>query len=133
MILVMDSKIFSTVEYKITVELIDLFVEASLDKHPLHIDKSYAVSKGFPDRVVHGNVLGLFLSNYIGMRCGIKDVMIIKQSINFRKTIYIGTTLELNITNYNFHEFIPGYDLNFEFKLNDEVLANGSVFIKSSL
>lgn len=129
----MGNKNFPSIKYEITDKLIDLFIEGSLDNHPLHVDKNYAVSKGFHDRVVHGNILGFFISNYIGMRCGIKDVMIIKQSINYRKPIFIGMTIELTITNYTYHEFIPGYDLNFTFNTKKQILANGSVFIKSSL
>ena len=46
----------------ITDDLLKKFEEISGDSNPLHVNKSYALERGFKDRVAYGNILGLMVS-----------------------------------------------------------------------
>ena len=69
------------------------FQELFNDKNPLHTDKSYAISKGFIDRVMYGNILNGFISHFIGESLPIKNVIIHSQQIKFIKPIYLNDNL----------------------------------------
>ena len=55
------------------------FIENFQDKNPLHTNESFAVSKGFKSKVMHGNILNGFLSYFIGEALPSKDVIIHSQ------------------------------------------------------
>ena len=48
--------------FKVDYKVHKAFLELSNDYNPIHIDDSFAQSKGFKSKIVHGNVLGGFLS-----------------------------------------------------------------------
>ena len=46
----------------ITAEMMQRFMEITADENPLHVDESYAKSKGFPNRVAYGMLTASFIS-----------------------------------------------------------------------
>lgn len=54
--------------YTISPEVYDAFRAASGDENPLHTDDAYARALGFPEKVMHGMILGGFISHFVGMR-----------------------------------------------------------------
>lgn len=42
------------------------FQQCSGDYNPLHTDEEFAKGKGFPERVMYGNILNAFVSTLIG-------------------------------------------------------------------
>jgi len=79
----------------ITEELLKKFGDISGDYNPLHVNEAYAKKRGFKDRVAYGNILGLLVSQLIGMHLWSEDVMLISQKINFKKPVYSGDVIEL--------------------------------------
>jgi 3-hydroxybutyryl-CoA dehydratase len=124
---------FSDFEYVITKEKYQQFIAVSDDTHQLHVNSEYAKSKGFNDIVVHGNILNCILSNVIGMKLNLANVMIINQSINYRKPVYINDKLTIKLHLKNEVSFLPGIDLEFKFFRLDELIANGTILIKTDL
>ncbi len=124
---------FSDFEYVITKEKYEQFIAISEDTHQLHMDPLFAKSKGFNDIVVHGNILNCFLSNVIGMKLKLENVMIINQTINYRKPIYINDSLVIKLILKEELAFLPGMDLQFKFLRKDELIANGTILIKTNL
>lgn len=124
---------FSDFEYVITKEKYEQFIAVSDDTHQLHINSEYAQSKGFNDVVVHGNILNCILSNVIGMKLNLLNVMIINQSINYRKPIYIGDSLIVKLKLKEEISFLPGLDIQFKFFRKEELIANGTILIKTEL
>ena len=55
-----------TNSFVISEQIYNKFVELFGDRNPLHTDASFAVSQGFRDKVMHGNILNGFLSFFIG-------------------------------------------------------------------
>lgn len=76
--------------YQVTQEVYDAFQKCSNDFNPLHTDKAFANRKGFPDRVMYGNILNAFVSHFVGMALPSVDVMIQTQDIQFRKPVWLG-------------------------------------------
>jgi len=124
---------FRDFEYVITKEKYKQFIAVSDDTHQLHVNSEYAKSKGFNEVVVHGNILNCILSNVIGMKLNLENVMIINQSINYRKPIYIDDTLTVKLKLKEEISFLPGMDILFKFFRSEELIANGTILIKTNL
>jgi 3-oxoacyl-[acyl-carrier protein] reductase len=124
---------FPDYEYIITKEKYQQFIAVSDDTHQLHVNSEYAKSKGFNDVVVHGNLLNCILSNVIGMKLNIENVMIINQSINYRKPIYIDDKLTVKLKLKEEIAFLPGLDIQFKFFREEELIGNGTILIKTDL
>lgn len=83
------------VTYHVTEDVYFGFQRISSDYNPLHTDEAFAQSKGFPARVMYGNILNGFVSHFVGMALPTRDVMIQTQDIQFRKPVYLGDTIIL--------------------------------------
>lgn len=83
------------VTYHVTPEVYYGFQRISNDYNPLHTDEAFAKSKGFPERVMYGNILNGFVSHFVGMALPSRDVMIQTQDIQFRKPVYLNDTILL--------------------------------------
>jgi acyl dehydratase len=109
------------------------FTSLSGDVHALHTDEEFAKSNGFNGIVVQGNVLNCFISYVIGVHLQLEKVLIVNQSINFRKPIYVGDNLTFKLTIKGRLDFLPGVELTFKCNRNIENVANGSILIKTDL
>lgn len=83
------------VTYHVTPEVYFGFQRISSDYNPLHTDEAFAKSKGFPERVMYGNILNGFVSHFVGMALPSRDVMIQTQDIQFRKPVYLNDEILL--------------------------------------
>ena len=83
------------VTYHVTPDVYFGFQRISSDFNPLHTDEAFAKSKGFPERIMYGNILNAFVSNFVGMALPSRDVMIQTQDIQFRKPVYLGDEIKL--------------------------------------
>ena len=81
--------------YRVTPDSYYSFQRISNDYNPLHTDVSFAQQKGFPDRVMYGNILNAFVSHFVGMVIPSREVMIQTQDIQFRKPVYLNDTILL--------------------------------------
>ena len=66
-------------------------------KNPMHVDSDYAISYGFREKIVHGNILNVFLSFVIGELLSKKNIVIIDQSIKYKKPLYVGMKIEIHL------------------------------------
>ncbi|OGX38720.1 MAG: hypothetical protein A3D87_03560 [Omnitrophica WOR_2 bacterium RIFCSPHIGHO2_02_FULL_50_17] len=116
-------------EYRITDEIHEIFSELFGDRNPLHVDDKYAVSKGFHAKVVHGAVLGGFLSNFIGMELPYKNVVIHSLEIDFVKPNYVGDYLRIEARVDQVSEAVKVFVL----KINIMNLMRGYVCAKAKV
>jgi len=121
------------ISFKVSKDVYEKFTSLSGDIHPLHTDEQFAKSKGFKDIVVQGNLLNCFISYIIGMHLQLENVMIINQSINFRKPIFIGDYLTFQLATKDKLDFLPGVELSFKCIRNTENVASGTILIKTDL
>ena len=92
-----DDSIYCT-KIIITEELLNKFGDLAGDYNPLHVNETYAKKRGFKDRVAYGNILGLLVSQLVGMHLWSEEVMLVSQKINFKKPVYPGDVIELTGT-----------------------------------
>src|SRR3989344_227582 len=74
------------------------FAVLSGDYNPLHMDDAYARSTSFGARVVHGMLLAGLVSRLIGMQLPGKRALLMKESLEFKKPVYIGDTVTVEGT-----------------------------------
>jgi len=77
----------------ITQEMLEMFKTISGDYNPLHNEVSYAIEKGFEDRVVYGMLTSSFLSTLAGMYLPGKYCLIQEVNVKFTKPVYVGDML----------------------------------------
>ena len=89
--------------WKVSRKLCFEFSNLSDDHNPMHTDRDFAMSYGFKDTIVHGNILQLFLSYFVGEMLPKKNVVIISQKIKYLKPIYVNQniTLKSKLENLN--------------------------------
>lgn len=75
-----------------TNEDVNAFAELSGDKSPLHTDDEYAATTKFGKRLVHGMLLGAACSAFVGMYLPGRRCLDLRQSLSFRKPVFIGDT-----------------------------------------
>jgi 3-oxoacyl-[acyl-carrier protein] reductase len=81
--------------HTIAAEEVDAFAALSGDDNPLHMDDAYARTSGFQGRVVHGMLLGAWLSRVLGTHFPGPGVLWLSQSIRFARAVYIGDSVEV--------------------------------------
>ncbi len=85
-------------EHTVTERDVALFAELSGDHNPLHVDDAYAATTAFERRVVHGMFLGALVSRLIGMHLPGRCALLMKESLEFRKPVFIGDQLVISGT-----------------------------------
>lgn len=83
--------------FQITEEVHRGFIDIFKDKNPLHINNTFAQTRGFREKVMHGNILNGFLSFFIGECLPVKNVIIHSQEISYSYPVYLKDTLRLYV------------------------------------
>ena len=111
--------------------LVDIFCEISGDYNPLHIDPEYAKERGFPGKVVYGNVLGLLVSQLVGMKLWSRDVMLLSQTVNYKHPIYVGDQIRVlgKVTFFSESTSVAELKLIF-YNQNEDIVASGKCSLK---
>jgi 3-hydroxybutyryl-CoA dehydratase len=118
-------------EFVITSKIYQGFLNTFKDYNPLHTDLEFANKKGFKDVVMHGNILNGFLSFFIGECLPIKDVILIKQEINYRNPFFINDSLDLSVVIKEYFESVGLVTFKYNFRNQDQLkIANGMIQIK---
>lgn len=80
---------------QVTEALLDSFKLISEDYNPLHVDREYAKSQGFSDKVAYGMLAASFYSALAGMYLPGKYCLLQSISIDFIKPVYVGDILTI--------------------------------------
>lgn len=80
----------------ITEDLVSRFAQLTGDYNPLHIDKNFADKTHFKGRVVHGMLLGSFVSRIIGMHLPGPGSLWLSQNYEFVAPVRIGDTINID-------------------------------------
>ena len=119
----------STIE--ITEKLLFTFGELAGDYNPLHTDENYAKSKGYKGKVSYGNILGLLISSLVGESLKEYEVMLISQTINYKKPVYLGDTITLKGVIKEINEVLKVVKVKLQFSnMSGEVCASGDCMVK---
>lgn len=71
------------------------FEKISGDSNPLHVNSSFAISRGYHGKVVYGALLIAKVSKMLGMKLPGRDSVWTNASISFLKPLYVGEEAEL--------------------------------------
>lgn len=99
------------------------------DRNELHISDSYAQSKGFEGKVMHGNILCGFLSHFIGELLPSRNTIIHEIQIQFKKPCYLNDRITLKATISEWYESVQVGLFSFEFFARDQLVAVGKIQI----
>ena len=106
------------------------FMQTFNDRNPLHTNELFAKEKGFPGKVMHGNILNGFLSYFIGECLPENNVMIQSQEIAFHKPFYLHDVVKFEATVTSIHESVN--TVSFSFRFVDEqnkLISKGKIQI----
>ena len=81
--------------FKIDLQMMLDFEKISGDSNPLHTDKSFAISRGYDDKVVYGGLLIAKISKMLGMQLPGRDSIWSNLNLSFLKPLYINEEAEL--------------------------------------
>lgn len=102
------------------------FIATFNDRNPLHTNQQFAISKGFKDVVMHGNILNGFISYFIGEKLITKDVIIHSQEIQFKNPVFLNDTVIFNAEVNGVYESVNAIEFKFIFKNKlAKVIAKG--------
>lgn len=117
-------------KFLVSDEIYHGFISLFRDRNPLHADENFAKAKGFGSRVMHGNILGGFLSYFIGECLPVKNVIIHKQEIKYLKPVYLNDAIELEAVVADVHESVNAIEFKFSFRgQGGQKVARGSIQI----
>ena len=119
------------VEYQVTEKIYNGFIELFDDRNPLHTNEKFAREKNFSGRVMHGAILNGFLSNFIGERLPVKNVIVLTYAISFTKPVYLGDKLKLTATVTEVFDSVNCIDFKYQFRNSrDNAVGKGNISIK---
>lgn len=83
--------------HRVSADDVAAFVALSGDDNPLHLDDAFARQNGFRSRVVHGMLLGAFLSRVLGTVLPGPGVLWLSQTMRFQRAVYVGEIVEIAV------------------------------------
>ena len=114
--------------FTITKKMVEDFANVSQDKNPIHLDKEYAKNTIFKKRIVHGMLLGGFISALIGNEFPGNGSIYLNQSLSFKKPVYIDETVDIIIKIININD--KGWlQLETNCYSNNKLVVEGSALI----
>ena len=100
------------------------------DINPLHTDAEFAKCRGFPERVMYGNILNGYLSYFVGMMLPSQNVIIHSQSIKFKNPFFMNEILDFSAKIDGLYERINVIDFKYSFTNTNKILiATGKLQI----
>ena len=114
--------------FKVSETVFEGFINVFHDKNPLHTDEAFARSKGFRQKVMHGNILNGFLSYFIGECLPLKEVVIHSQEIQYKLPVYINDELLFESTITDVHESVSVVEFSFRFLNNESKIVSKGKF-----
>ena len=106
------------------------FAVLSGDYNPLHMDDAYARSTSFGARVVHGMLLAGLVSRLIGMQLPGKRALLMKESLEFKKPVYIGDTVTVEGTLTRVSPATQIVELDIHIQVGGTLVATGNVHVQ---
>jgi 3-hydroxybutyryl-CoA dehydratase len=71
------------------------FSKVSQDYNPIHLDEEYAKNSIFKKRIVHGMLLGGYISSLIANEYPGQGSIYLQQNLSFKNPCYIGDEIEV--------------------------------------
>ena len=117
-----DLKIGMSESFTVTIteEMMDSFLNLSGDENPLHVDKEFALSQGYSDRVVYGLLTTSFISKLVGVLLPGRYCLLQGIELKYSKPVYVGDILIVRGVVDELHESVQRLSLKVEIINQDE-------------
>jgi acyl dehydratase len=116
---------------EITPQLMSEFQNISRDDNPMHIDDIFARNHGFRGRIAYGNLMGAVLSRLVGVHLPTREVLILKQALEFRKPGYVGDEIRLVAEVVAIREAVSSIQLKLDFyAVEKDPICTGQCLVK---
>lgn len=107
------------------------FAKISLDDNPIHLDREYAESTVFGQRIVHGILVASLLSGLMGGKFPGHGTVYLGQSLNFKAPVYIDEEVEASVEVIKIREDKPIITLKTQCVKSDGTIAlEGEAVVK---
>lgn len=73
------------------------FAEISMDHNPIHLDEEYAKTTIFGRKIVHGFLVGSFISAVLANKLPGHGSIYLNQEMNFKKPVFIGDEITAEV------------------------------------
>lgn len=84
-------------EFVITEDIGEKFAQISKDFNPIHLDAGIAGQSRFKKKIVHGMLLGSYISGIIGNEFPGEGSVYLNQNLSFRKPVFYDTTVIVRV------------------------------------
>jgi 3-hydroxybutyryl-CoA dehydratase len=84
--------------YAITPAVYERFLIAFADTNRLHVDDSFAQSRGFPERVMHGAILNGFISHFVGVHFPGDGSLLQSVNTQYKSPCHLGDQVQIEAT-----------------------------------
>ncbi len=122
-----------THDYEVGEQVYKAFRLCSGDENPLHVDKDYALSKGFAGPVMYGNLLNAFVSHFVGVLLPCDEIVLHSQDISYHAPVYLNDSLHFEARCDSVSEAVQAIVYRFKFTRQDgdkrRLIARGHVQI----
>lgn len=112
-------------------EIVCQFAEISGDKNPVHLSEEYAKTTIFGSRIAHGMFCLGMVSNLIGTQLPGEGSILVNESVNYRKAVYLNdeieTTVEITKFIYEKNKVIMSINC---YNQNGELVLDGITEVK---
>ncbi len=85
---------FTEAETMVTETDVLAFAEVSGDKNPIHLDAAYAAATPFKERIVHGALIGAYVSRLIGMELPGPGTILVSLTLEFQRPVHLNVTVK---------------------------------------
>jgi 3-hydroxybutyryl-CoA dehydratase len=109
---------------------VDAFARLSGDLNPLHTDRTFALQKGFPDRVVHGAFLAALVSRFVGMELPGRRSLLLSLKLDFAAPTFPGDTVEISGMVESTHPEMRAVSLKLRITCKEQLRARGSALVR---
>ncbi len=118
------------IDLVVTDEMVRQYAEITGDKNPVHLDDEYAKTTRFGRRIVHGMLLGGFISRALAMNLGVGGIYL-AQSVKFLAPVFIDDhiVIKLKVTHLRDKSGIGLVETNILKKDTQEICVKGEATI----
>ena len=85
----------ATFTKSITDDVIQSFATFTGDVNPIHLDKEFASTTMFQQRIAHGMLVASFISTVLGTKLPGKNTIYLSQQVSFKAPVSIGDTISV--------------------------------------
>lgn len=109
---------------------VQTFADLSGDTNLLHTDETYAQTTTFKHRLVHGMLVGSLCSTLVGMYLPGKRCLYVRQTLSFKKPVFIGDTITVFGTVMAKSEATHILTLSIVMKKDENVVLEGEAHVQ---